>query len=159
MHTVGARHWFNGISSTLGFLRYYSTASLLSLPVLSRHTTSLSLFQKIIAFTRTNCIPAPCKRSKQVEVFFIWTKEISRYIPHSSQIQFPMMYFRLSSFSPWRCESTGIASSGYEGVIRLHHPVADMRPRNRSSQNADTDSHRDTNPFTHIDAPSHRPSL
>ena len=84
----------------------------------------------------------------------------SRHIPHSNQIQFPVMYFKKRVCSSlWGIEGTDTVSSGYEGVFRLHYSVADMRSRNRSSHDADKDGHHNTNPSRDNDAPTHIPSL
>ena len=87
----------------------------------------------------------------------------SHHVPHSNQIQFRVMYFRkevdLLFLSHFAIEGTGTVHSGYEGIIQLRYPVADMRSRNRNSQNADIDSHHNTNPFRDSDAPAHIPSL
>ena len=94
----------------------------------------------------------------------------SHHVPHSNQISFRVMYFRkgvdLLFLSRFAVEATGKVRSGYEGIIQFHYPVADMRSRNRSSQNTDIDSHHNTSrkdrldwSFRDEDAPPHTQSL
>ena len=125
------------------------------------------------SFILTNCISAPCRVLTQkvigsITAFLIYflylskmhvVKLASHSTFQSNPISCDVLQEEVCSFSMWGIEGTDTVSSGYEGVFRLHYSVADMRSRNRSSHNADKDSHHNTNPFRDNDAPAHIPSL